>query len=321
MSDLGEKVKTSIDRIKNFDPKAFSGKDSYYLAFSGGKDSVVCKALLDMAGVKYDAHYRVTSVDPPELVRFIKEQHPDVDRDVPRYTEYGEGAYVGDDMVGKPITMWNLIPKKLMPPTRLVRYCCDFLKESGGDGRLTVTGVRWAESINRQKKQGIATVSGSVKVARELADNPYFRVTGNRGAVLVNDNAESREVLDACTTRYKTCLNPIIDWTDRDVWEFIKSENIPYCGLYNEGFHRLGCIGCPMAGTKGREREFARWPKYKGAYLRAFDKMLVQREKRGKMDGTWRTGTRAEDVYNWWMKYDILPGQISIEELERDYEE
>lgn len=92
MSELKEKVEESIKRIKQFDPRSFSGKDGYYLAFSGGKDSVVCKALLEMAGVKYDAHYRVTSVDPPELVRFVKEKHPDVERCVPRYTEYGGGG-------------------------------------------------------------------------------------------------------------------------------------------------------------------------------------------------------------------------------------
>ena len=158
-----------------------------------------------------------------------------------------------------------------MPPTRIARYCCDYLKESSGDGRMTVTGVRCAESVNRQKKQGIATVYGK-DVQKELSDSPYFRLTGNRGAVLVNDNSESRQMLDACVTRHKTCLNPIIDWTDRDVWDFIRAEHIPYCGLYDCGFKRLGCIGCPMAG-KTRKKELAKWPKYKSAYLRAFEKM------------------------------------------------
>lgn len=80
-SELTNKVKASLERIKAFEPP-----EGYYLAFSGGKDSVVCKALLDMAGVKYDAHYRVTSVDPPELVRFIRDKHPDVERDISRYS-------------------------------------------------------------------------------------------------------------------------------------------------------------------------------------------------------------------------------------------
>jgi len=311
MSELADKVKHSIERIQNFDPRMFSDSNSYYLAFSGGKDSCVCKRLMDMAGVKYDAHYRVTGVDPPELVRFIREQHPDVQVDIPLY----DGDR-GEEWNGRQITMWNLIPWKLMPPTRIVRYCCEFLKESGGDGRFVVTGVRWAESAKRRKNQGLVTVMGQGKKVKELEDNPYFRLTGNGGAVLISDNAESRHMVDACVTRRKTCLNPIIDWSDEDVWEFIRSENIPVCGLYEEGFKRLGCIGCPMASKHGREREFLRWPAYKRAYLRTFQKMLDERARRGRMDAIWRMDT-AVDVFNWWMEYDLLPGQIDL--LEEGY--
>lgn len=165
MSELREKERKAIERLKAFEPP-----EGYYLAFSGGKDSVVCKALLDAAGVKYDATYRVTSVDPPELVRFIKEKHADVKREVPR------------DKDGKAITMWNLIPRKLMPPTRPVRYCCAALKESGGDGRLTVTGVRWAESVNRRQNQGIVTFT-SKKAAKDgnLVENKDFSLTVRGG--------------------------------------------------------------------------------------------------------------------------------------------
>lgn len=155
------KIERAIDVLKSFEPP-----EGYYVAFSGGKDSVVVKALCDMAGVKYDAHYRITSVDPPELVRFIKEQYPDVSMDYPRY----------DD--GTVATMWNLIPKKRMPPTRLVRYCCEVLKESGGEGRMTVTGVRWAESRNRKENQGIVTV---YKDAPEFEGNADFTKTGKGG--------------------------------------------------------------------------------------------------------------------------------------------
>lgn len=131
-----DKVELAIERLKAYEPE-----EGYFLAFSGGKDSVVVKALCDMAGVKYDAHYHITTVDPPELVQFVKtfddvEMEAAVDRD------------------GKRITMWNLIPKHKTPPTRLIRYCCEHLKESGGEGRVTVTGVRWAESPRRRKNQG-----------------------------------------------------------------------------------------------------------------------------------------------------------------------
>lgn len=173
MSELSEKVSKSIERIKAFESltHAYSddGSDGYYLAFSGGKDSVVTKALMDMSGVKYDAHYRITSVDPPELVSFIKKKHPDVSIDKPRYND-----------TGKQITMWNLIPKKLMPPTRISRYCCQYLKEDGGDGRMTVTGVRWAESTNRARNQGIITVLDK-KAGRELKDDPNFLLNRTGG--------------------------------------------------------------------------------------------------------------------------------------------
>ena len=300
MSDLGEKVKASIERLKAFEPP-----EGYYLAFSGGKDSVVCKALLNMAGCKYDATYRITTVDPPELVQFIKEKHTDVKREYPRYND------------GSVVTMWNLIPKKLMPPTRLVRYCCQVLKESGGDGRMTVTGVRWAESYKRKNNQGVVTImSGS---ANEAKENESFRVTSSGGIVLVNDNDEARRVVESCYKRNKTTINPIIEWTDADVWEFIKGEGVSYCGLYDEGFSRLGCIGCPNAAKHSREREFARWPKYKAMYLRAFEKMLKERKRKGKLDGTWRMGTGPLDVFNWWMEYDTLPGQIDLlEEYDDD---
>lgn len=308
MSELGEKVRASIERIK-----AYSHLDDkgYYLAFSGGKDSVVCKALLEMAGVKYDAHYRVTSVDPPELVQFIKEKHKDVEREKPFYDE----DFRIKHLAGKPVTMWNLIPWKLMPPTRLVRYCCEWLKESGGDGRFTVTGVRWAESVNRQKNQGQITITDK-NAGKELADNSNFMSTDRGGVVLANDNAESRRTIEQCFRRMKTVLNPIIDWTDGEIWEFIKAENVPYCGLYDCGFQRLGCIGCPMARQHGREIEFRMWPKYKNLYIRTFDKMLEERRRRGKTNSSW--GAVGKDVFNWWMEYNILPGQMDLFDQEED---
>lgn len=158
-----DKVQVAIDRLKTFEPP-----EGYYLAFSGGKDSVVIKALADMAEVKYDAHYNLTSVDPPELVRFIK-TFPDVVIDRPK------------DKDGNQITMWNLIPTKKMPPTRLIRYCCKELKEWGGQGRMTITGVRWAESPNRKNNQGEITVmTPRKKLKDELVDSGNFMKT-NRG--------------------------------------------------------------------------------------------------------------------------------------------
>ena len=316
MSELQEKVKKSIERLKAFCPE-----EGYYLAFSGGKDSVVCKALLEMSGCKYDATYRVTTVDPPELVRFIKEKHPDVIREIPRYSE----TYKNEKLAGKPITMWNLIPEKLLPPTRMARYCCEKLKESGGDGRMTVTGVRWAESNNRKDNQGLVTLQDTKN--EEVVPEGFRRSPRHGSLILVNDSDDNRRLVEQCYRRKKTLVNPIIDWSDSEVWTFIRVNKIPYCELYDEGYHRLGCIGCPMAGQHSRERDFLRWPKYKDSYLRAFDRMLELRRIRHEKDPKyplWRSSgsdyenATSMDVFNWWMEYDILPGQMNWFE---DFEE
>lgn len=125
-------------------------------------------------------------------------------------------------------------------------------------------------------------------------------------------------MVEQCYRRHKTTVNPIIDWTDADVWEFIRAERIPYCGLYDEGFHRLGCIGCPMAQQHGREREFLRWPKYKAQYLRSFGKMIAERERCGKSGWARQAATTPQDVFRWWMEYDTLPGQIDLLEEMQD---
>ena len=80
-----------------------------------------------------------------------------------------------------------------------------------------------------------------------------------------------------CYKTHTTLVNPIIDWTDAEVWEFIHEYNIPYCELYDQGFKRLGCIGCPMGTVKQRQMEFERYPKYKNLYLLAFQKMIENR--------------------------------------------
>lgn len=162
--ELKRKIDVGIQRLQAFCPS-----EGYYLAFSGGKDSVVCKRLLEMSGCKFDAHYRVTSVDPPELVRFIKDVHGDVLREIPHYSD------------GSPITMWNLIPKRGMLPTRINRYCCAALKESGGDGRKTVTGVRWYESKNRKDNQGAVTIYRKNNDMAELEESGFFAKTPRGG--------------------------------------------------------------------------------------------------------------------------------------------
>lgn len=131
--------------------------------------------------------------------------------------------------------------------------------------------------------------------------------------VLNNDNDASREVIESCYRHKKTVLNPIINWEDEDVWEFIHRENIPYCELYDRGYKRLGCIGCPMNTAAAAELEA--YPKYKQMYLKTFGKMIAEREKAGLLPRSEGFKT-PEGVMKWWlMGYADKPieGQIGME--------
>ena len=216
-----EELKENVDRailiLKEFCPP-----EGYYLAFSGGKDSVCIKELANMAGVKYDAHYCVTTVDPPELMRFIRDEHKDVEWVKP---PAGESLY-------------KSVPKHGVP-TRTVRWCCRIYKEHGGAGRITVVGVRHAESHNRSKYQIVAPCQ------KAWAKGKIF-------------------------------VSPIVHWSEEVVWAFIRKNNLPYCSLYDEGWKRLGCVVCPML-TKGQtQKNIARWPekfeKMKDAITLSFEK-------------------------------------------------
>lgn len=266
-------VEVSIERLKAFEPE-----EGYFLAFSGGKDSCVIKALADMAGVKYDAHYQITSVDPPELVKFIKDFHPDVKMEHRYYPD----DYKNEKLRGRPITMWNLIPEKGTPPTRLIRYCCEYLKEGGGEKRFVITGVRKAESVRRNNTRGGLELGKKKSDRREIfdPDNP------------------TPVMMYHCQQYYRKILNPIYDWTEDEVWEFIKEYKIPYCKLYDEGYKRIGCIGCPMAG-RHRIEEFNRYPKIKDAYLKAFERMLEKLKRENKES---KIGGDAQQVMEWWLQ-------------------
>lgn len=283
---LIEKEKIAIERLKMFEPNA--NQEPYYLAYSGGKDSDTILILAQLAGVRFEAVNNHTTVDAPETVRYIRSKGN-------VRVEYPEK------------TMWQLIVEKMIPPTRLVRYCCAELKERGGEGRRVVTGVRWAESRKRKESSDVVKVLRKTKAilakAEELGVD--FRETRQGGVVLNSDNESSRELVEDCYLHHKVVINPIVDWSDDDVWEFLHHYGCKSNPLYECGYKRIGCIGCPMA-AKHRYKEFNDYPKYKLNYIRAFDRMLEHRKERGlKVD--WSSG---ENVFKWWMGEDV--NQISF---------
>lgn len=273
-----DKEKQAIERIRMFDPLSNGfGDDPYYVAYSGGKDSDVLRILFKLSGVKHDLYHNHTTADAPETVYYIR-SIPDI------HINYPE------------ISMWNLIPYKRIPPTRRIRYCCEYLKENGGMNRFVSTGVRWAESYKRSNR-GSLEISGKTIKSR---------------IILNADNTEDRKTIEICPTKSKRILNPIIDWTEQDVWEFLDYYGCQSNPLYQSGFTRIGCIGCPMAGSQKQKWEFERYPQYMRMYIKAFDRMITARKESGMSCERWNSG---EEVFRSWIsKPDRqMEGQISIQ--------
>ena len=267
-------------------------KKPLVVTYSGGKDSDCLLKLAQNSGIPFEVLHNLTTADAPETVRHVK--------DTFRKLELG-GVKCTIDTHKKPdgtnTTMWNLIPRKLMPPTRLARYCCAELKENGGKGRFIATGVRWAESVKR-KSRGIMEAIHKDKDKR---------------IILMDDNDDRRMLLENCQLKGTRTVNPIVDWEDKDVLDYCTEQNITMNPLYACGWKRVGCIGCSMAG-KHRYAEFARYPKIKAAYIRAFDRMLDERRRRGIE--SFRLGDTGEDVMHWWLEDGVLPGQLTLEGME-----
>lgn len=265
------RVDIAIKRIRSFDPLALGIMDQpYYVAYSGGKDSDAIRILCDLAGVKHELRHNHTTVDAPETVRYVR-SIPGIRIDYPEQS------------------MWRLIESKGIPPTRTKRYCCEAFKERGGEKRVVMTGVRWRESANRKKKRGSVEIQGKTKAK----------------LILNADNDDSRRMLETCRMKGKRVVNPIVDWSDADVWELLDYYGCKSNPLYQCGYHRVGCVGCPVSSNQFQELE--QYPKYKLNYIKAFDRMLARRREKGLTCDSWQTG---EDVYRWWILRKALPKEI-----------
>ena len=134
----------------------------------------------------------------------------------------------------------------------------------------------------------------------------------------INDPAWDCTLIKIMKDHEDTIVNPIYDFTDKDIWEYIRKKDLKVNPLYEKGYKRVGCVGCPMTTYKQRMKEFSDFPTYKQAYIKAFDRMLEVRKANGKDDVTgkegfhrWETG---EDVFNWWIekwRYEVK-GQMSL---------
>lgn len=258
---LQKKMMYSIELLKKAESLALAyggGDKGYYLAFSGGKDSQALYHIAELAGVKFDAHMNLTSVDPPEVIRFVKRAYPEVDLIKPKKSIY------------------QLAVEKQILPTMRVRWCCAEYKEMSGAGRVTLIGIRHQESSSRAKRNEVeissrkfsGTLEGLDEYRQELKAKRARRKSKKDGVNITN--ADQEQTLGCISGKESLLISPIIHWTEEDVWEFLnKVMEVQHCSLYDEGWHRLGCIGCPMSSAKQKQIENARYPHVRRNWIKA----------------------------------------------------
>lgn len=230
---LAQKIEYSINLIQKSESLALhlDPVNGFYNTFSGGKDSQVLYHLVKLAGVKAKTHMNLTSIDPPEVIRFVRTQYPDVELIKPR------------------ISIYDMAKRKKILPTRTLRWCCAIYKETGGAGTVTLLGIRKEESSRRKQRNEI-----------EISNRKF---SGN-----FDQWSEHEEKMITCVKgKDKILVSPIIYWTERDVWEFLNANNIPHCKLYDEGYTRIGCILCPMSNYKTKLRDIRQFPHAKKKWL------------------------------------------------------
>ena len=239
---LARKIEYSIDLIRKSEKMALrlDPVNGFYNTFSGGKDSQVLYYLVKLAGVKAKTHMNLTSIDPPEVIRFVREQYPDV------------------EMIKPKMSIYDMAKKKHILPTRRFRWCCAEYKEMSGAGKVTLIGVRKQESARRAKREEISTTIKG-KCAEETFDQW----------------SEHEEQMVTCVGgKDKILVSPIIYWTERDVWEFLNANSIPHCKLYDEGGKRIGCLCCPMSNYKQKLKDIREYPHVKRGWLKAIQWLI-----------------------------------------------
>lgn len=246
--------------------------------YSGGKDSDVILQLAKESGVPFRVTHNLTTADPPDNVYYIRGVFA-------RLREEGIDCRIN---VPKR-SLWRIMRETLVIPSRVCRVCCRELKERKmPDAPYIVTGVRWAESAGRRAKSGIAMVHTT-----HLATREGEQVAAAAG-LLTTDDASSRRLFEQCQMRGVRVLNPIIDWSNDDVWSYLASRGIEGNPLYKEGWKRIGCVGCPLARRRAREIEFARYPKLYKAWADSVAYVIARRKEMG--DPMFLAGKEVESV-------------------------
>ena len=257
---LRKKMLHSVELLQKAEKIAlnYDAEQGYFLAFSGGKDSQALYHIAQLARIRFQGHMNLTSVDPPEVMRFVKKNYPEVELNKP----------------GKSIFQ-SAVERQILPTIR-VRWCCAEYKEMAGAGKVTLIGIRKAESSRRAKRNEVeinnrkfsGNLDGLEEYRQEQKAKRIRRKSKEDGVNITN--ADEEQTLGCIHGKESLLISPIIYWTEQDVWEFLNDVvKVPHCSLYDEGWHRIGCIGCPMSSHKQKMIENERYPHVKRNWIKA----------------------------------------------------
>lgn len=265
--DFDLKLQHSIELLQKAEKLAlqYDATDGFYLAFSGGKDSQALYHVAVMGGVKFKAHMNFTSVDPPQVIRFVRKNYPDVITHAPRKSIFG------------------LAVERGILPSMRIRWCCADLKEQAGAGKVTLIGIRKQESTRRSKRHEVEVsnrkFSGSLDQFWGWRDEELQRREEKllkkmkREGKKINEDfftAEKESEVRCINGKDSILVSPIIDWTEQDVWYFLNEvAKVPHCELYDQGYKRIGCILCPMSQYKQKLKEMQDFPHVKRGWIKA----------------------------------------------------
>lgn len=247
-----------------------------------------------------------TTADAPQTVQYVRKRLYELElQGIPVSITYPMYK-------GRRESLWSLIPV-IGAPTRMSRWCCEICKEHSGVGRAIATGVRWSESYSRKTGRASIEAIGKTKKDKILLNDDAEveeQQTILSGMVIINgDNDDRRRWQEHCRMRGEICFNPIINWTDADIWGFLAGQEVN--PLYGMGFDRVGCVGCPQS-QNGRYYDFEVFPAYERMWRKALEKRLVYRKVQGKENlGVWKD---IECYWAWWMHKDL--DQISFDQLQ-----
>ena len=187
---------------------------------------------------------------------------------------------------GLPIKIFSLETGRLHPETLAV---LDKVKETYGyeialyrpqteavDAYVAQNGINaFYDSIEMRRE--CCRIRKVEPLGRALAGNKAW-VTGQRRAQSTTRAELAIEEDDA--THGMTKFNPLADWSEQDVWNYVRDNNVPYNALHDQGYPSIGCAPCTRAIEPGEDIRAGRWwwenPDSKECGLHMVDGKLIR---------------------------------------------